>query len=122
MKKLLTILSMLLWSGLALAQHSHAPSKGPGGGRMQDVAGVHVELVVSGTMLTLNVYDEDNKPLDTAGYTASIQVSAGGSRETVQLSPAGTALKGEAKAAPAVNAAYTVVLRTPAGKSGQSKF
>ena len=121
MKRLMTILALVLWPGLAGAQHNHG-TKGPGGGKMQDVAGVHIELLVSGNVLTLNALDEDNKPLSTAGYTASIQISAGSNRETVQLSPAGSSLTGEARAPPPANATYVLVIRTAAGKSGQAKF
>ncbi|WP_428669552.1 hypothetical protein [Reyranella sp.] len=121
MKRLMIVLALVLWSGLAGAQHNHG-TKGPNGGKMQDVAGVHIELLVSGNALTLNALDEDNKPLSTAGYTASIQISAGSSRETVQLAPAGSSLKGEARTPPLANATYLLVIRTAAGKSGQAKF
>jgi hypothetical protein len=122
MTKFLAALALVLWAGVAAAQHNHG-SVGPNGGKMQDVAGVHIELLVSGTVLTLNALDEDNKPVSTAGYAASIQIVSGSNRETVQFAPSGTAsLKGEAKAAPAANATYTLVIKTAAGKSGQAKF
>lgn len=122
MLKMSSVLLLVLWSGVALAQHSHGAAKGPNGGKMEDIAGLHAELVISGATITLNVFDEKNKPVDTAGFTASVQVSVGGARETLQLAPAGTALKGEAKAPLAGNATYNVVLRTAAGKSGQARF
>ena len=37
--------------------------KGPNGGPMQDVAGVHAELVLAGNTVTINLLDEANKPL-----------------------------------------------------------
>ncbi|MBL8673938.1 MAG: hypothetical protein JNL07_03545 [Rhodospirillales bacterium] len=108
----------------AMAQHSHShAAKGPNGGRMQDVAGVHAELLTAGSTVTINVFDEANKPLDAKGYTASALVVAGANRETVVLAPSGgNALKGEAKAPIASGAAITLVLKTAAGKSGQVKF
>jgi hypothetical protein len=65
MKRNLFVLAMILWGGMVTAQHSHGVSKGPNGGKMQDVAGVHVELVVAGNTVTINAFDEDNKPVGT---------------------------------------------------------
>ncbi len=113
----------LLVSSAALAQQHNHGTKGPAGGKMQDVAGIHAELVVSGTTLTINAYNEDNKPISTQGYTGSLLVVAGSSRETLQLAPAGdSALKAEAKAPVPANASITLVIKTAAGKSGQVKF
>ena len=44
----------------ASAQHEHG-HKGPNGGPMEDAAGVHAELLTSGTRLTINIIDDDNK-------------------------------------------------------------
>lgn len=121
MKTLMLVLSLILWSGIASAQHTHA-TQGPNGGKMQDVAGAHVELVVSGTTITLNVLNKENKPTSTMGYSGSIQVSAGASRETIELTPEGSTLKGEAKTPPPANATYLLVLKTATGRSGQAKF
>lgn len=123
MKKFLMVVALTLWSGLAAAQHSHGSMKGPNGGPMQDVAGVHAELVVSGNVLTINLFDEGNKPIPAKGFSGSLLLVSGGARETVQLAPAGdSALKGEAKAAVASGTQVTVVLKSAAGKSGQAKF
>ncbi|QQS14774.1 MAG: hypothetical protein IPK81_11820 [Rhodospirillales bacterium] len=113
-----------LGAAAAYAQHSHShATKGPNGGRMQDVAGVHAELLTAGGSITVNIFDEANKPLDAKGYTASALIVAGANRETVTLTPAGgNALKGEAKAPILNGAAITLVLKTAAGKSGQVKF
>lgn len=123
MKKFLAVAALILWSGQAAAQHSHGAMKGPNGGPMQDVAGVHAELVVSGTVLTINLYDEGNKPVPAKGFSGSLLVVSGGARETVQLAVSGdTALKGEAKGPVAAGALVTLVLKNAAGKSGQVKF
>ena len=96
--------------------------KGPNGGPMEDVAGVHAELVTAGNTITINVFDEGNKPLATKGFSGSALVVRGSERETVTLAPSGeSALKGEAKK-PAAGAAITVTLKTAAGKSGQARF
>jgi hypothetical protein len=124
MKFVLALLAALAFAAPAAAQHSHgADHKGPNGGPVEDVAGVHAELMVSGTTITLNILDEGNKPLPTKGYSATVLVVAGGKRETVTLAPSGeSALKGEAKAAIAKGAAVTVTLKTSAAKSGQAKY
>lgn len=123
MKKFLAVAALILWSGIAAAQHSHGNMKGPNGGPMQDVAGVHAELVVAGNVVTINLYDEANKPIPSKGFSGSVLLVSGGARETVQLAASGdTALKGEAKAPVAAGAQVTLVLKNAAGKSGQVKF
>jgi hypothetical protein len=123
MKKLMMIAAMMLWAGVAVAQHSHGSTKGPNGGAVQDVAGVHAELVLAGNAVTINILDENNKPTSAKGFSGSVLIVSGGNRETVQLAPAGDiALKGEAKAAIPAGATVTLVLKNAAGKSGQVKF
>ena len=121
MKYVLALIVTLALSGPALAQHAHA-TRGPNGGQMEDVAGVHAELMTSGNAITINVFDEGNKPVATKGFTASALVSRGPEREMVALVPSDEmTLKGEAKKSVA-GAAITVTLKTAAGKSGQARF
>jgi nitrogen fixation protein FixH len=123
MKKLLAVVALILWSGIAVAQHSHGAMKGPNSGPMQDVAGVHAELVVAGNVVTINLYDEANKPISAKGFSGSLLLVSGGARETVQLAVSGdAALKGEAKSPVATGTQVTLVLKNAAGKSGQVKF
>lgn len=123
MKKFMAVVALILWSGIAVAQHSHGNMKGPNGGPMQDVAGVHAELLVSGNTVTINVFDESNKPTSAKGFSGSLLIVAGSNRETVQLAAAGdNSLKGEAKSAVPAGAVVTLVLKNAAGKSGQVKF
>ena len=123
MRKILLIVLALLWAGVAAAQHSHGSMKGPNGGPMQDVAGVHAELVTAGNVVTVNVFDEGNKPTSAKGFSGSVLIVSGNSRETVQLAVSGdNTLKGEAKNPVAAGAAVTLVLKNAAGKSGQVKF
>ena len=112
----------LLYALPASAQHSHG-SKGPNGGVLEDVAGVHAELVTSGNVVTINVLDENNKPIATKGYSGSVFIVSGSDRETVTLAPSGdSALKGEAKKAVAANANVTLMLKTDKGKMGQARY
>lgn len=114
---------MLSLAVTAVAQHNHAAQKGPNGGPVEDVAGVHLEFVSSGTTVTFYVLDESNKPTSAKGITASALVVAGADRETVTLTVEGeNALKGELKKPIAANATISVTLKTPSGKSGQARF
>ena len=122
MKALLLLTAMMMWGGISGAQQ-YDVVPGPHAGKMQDVAGIHAELVVDDRTITIYAFGEDSKPLNTKGYTGSVLIVSGGSRETVQLTPTGeTALKGEAKSRLAPDAAITLVIKTDAGKSGQVKF
>jgi hypothetical protein len=121
MKYVLALIATITLSAPAAAQHVHG-AKGPNGGQMEDVAGVHAELMTAGNTITINVFDEGNKPIFTNGFAASALVVRGSERETVTLTPsAENALKGDAKKAVA-GAAITVTLKTAAGKSGQARF
>lgn len=123
MRKFLTVVALILWSGIAAAQHSHGNMKGPNGGPMQDIAGVHAELIVAGNTVTINLLDEGNKPVSAKGFSGSVLLVSGGARETVQLAVSGdSALKGQAKNVVAAGAQVTLVLKNAAGKSGQVKF
>ncbi|ACF00819.1 hypothetical protein IP86_02775 [Rhodopseudomonas sp. AAP120] len=120
MRKLVLVASAVLLAVPAMAQHVH--QKGPNGGPLEDVAGVHLEMVASGKTLTFNVFDEANKPVSTGGFSGSILLVSGGDRETIPLAASGTALKADAKNEIAKGAAVSVTIKTPDGKTGQVKF
>lgn len=122
MKYALLLGLVLTWTTPAVAQHAHG-QKGPNGGQMEDVAGVHLELLTSGPSIILNVFDEANKPMQTKGFSASALIVLGADRETLTLSPSGeNALKGDAKKTIGKGAAISITVKTAAGKSGQAKF
>ena len=114
--------AVLLVAYPALGQHKHGEMKGPNGGPVEDVAGVHAEFVATGTALTFNILDEGNKPLSTKGYTGSVLIVSGPDRETVQLTASDNSLRGEAKKMVPAGAAITLQLKTDVGKSGQARF
>jgi len=122
MKPSALMLAALLFVAPAWAQqHSHG-TKGPNGGTLADVAGVHVEFVPSGNALTFNVLNEDNKPVSTRGYSGSVLIVNGQDRETVTLATSGeNALKGEASKAIS-GAAITLMIKTDGGKTGQARY
>lgn len=122
MRLVAIVAAVLLYALPASAQHSHG-AKGPNGGVVEDVAGVHAELVAKGNVVTINVLDENNKPIATKGYSGSLLIVSGSDRETVTLAPSGdSALKGEAKKAVASNANVTLMLKTDKGKMGQARY
>lgn len=112
--------------GSALAQshaHGQGHQKGPNGGDIKDIAGVHAEILVAGRTVTINVFNEADKPASTKGFSGSALISDGKTKETVTLAPSGeSALKGEAKGAIAAGASITILLKTDAGKTGQVRF
>ncbi len=123
MKYLLALVVALAFATSAPAQHPHGTQKGPNGGQMEDVAGVHVELLISGNRITINVFDEANKPVPTKGFTASALVVLGSDRETLTLTVSGeNALTGEAKKVVPKGATVSITLKTAAGRSGQTRF
>lgn len=123
MKYVLALVVGLAFAATAVAQHAHGIQKGPNGGQMEDVAGVHAELLTSGSTITINIFDESGKPLSTKAYAGSALVVSGSTRETVSLTPSGTnALKGEAKSPIAPSANITFLIKTDVGKTGQVRF
>lgn len=120
MKKLFLVASVLLAGAPAFAQHVH--QKGPNGGPLEDVAGVHVEMVTSGRTLTFNIFDEANKPVPSKGFSGSARVSSGSERETLPLVVADNALKADAKKDIAPGSTISITLKAADGKSGQAKF
>jgi hypothetical protein len=121
-KYALAVVAAIAFAAPAVAQHAHG-NKGPNGGIMEDVAGVHAELLTSGNTITINVLTEDGKPVATKGFTASALVIRGTEREPVQLTAAAeNVLKGDAKAPIGPSAVVLLTLKTAAGKSGQARF
>jgi nitrogen fixation protein FixH len=120
---LLAALAAVSISTGALAQaHGHS-DQGAHGGRMQDVVGVHTELLISERTLTVHLYDEAGKPVPSAGYTVSALVGAGQARQVVQLAPGSeNTLTGTAPTAPARGAPVTLQVKNPAGRSGQARY
>jgi nitrogen fixation protein FixH len=120
---LFAALAVMSLSGGALAQrHAHG-DQGPQGGRMQDVVGIHAELLVAERTLTVHLYDEAGKPVPSAGYTASALVGSGQSRQVVQLAQGvENTLTGTAASPVTRGTPITLQLKNPSGRSGQARF
>lgn len=109
-------------STMAQQGHSHG-DQGPHGGKMQDVVGVHAELLISERTLTVHLYDEAGKPVPSSGYTVSALVGSGQSRQVVQLAPgAENTLSGTAASPVARGTSITLQIKNPGGRSGQARF
>ena len=113
----------LILSSAAFAQsHSHG-DKGPKGGPMQDVVGVHAELIRTDRMLTVYIYDEAGNAVPAAGFSGSALVGSGQTRQVIQLaSGANNSLTGTALAALSRDTPVTLQLKAPNGKTGQAEF
>lgn len=123
MKYFIALMLAFTLSGTAAAQHAHGNQKGPNGGQLQDVAGVEAELVTSGNTITINVFDEGNKPVSTKGYSGSALIINGAERETLSLTSSGeSALVGMAKKPIGAGATIAITIRTSGGRSGQARF
>jgi hypothetical protein len=91
-------------------------------GAMQDVAGVHAEMLIAANVVTINVFDEGNEPASAKGVSGSVLIVSGANRETVALAVAGDNSQKGAKAAVPAGATVTLVIKNAASKSGQVKF
>jgi hypothetical protein len=121
MKFVLLVIASVIFASPALAEEYE---KGPNGGLMLDVAGIDAELLTSGTVVTINVFDASSPtPISTRGFTAAVLIAGGNGRETVALAPSGeNSLKGEAKSAIGPGMTITLTIKTAEGKSGQVKY
>jgi hypothetical protein len=71
----------------AFAQNA-AARRGPNGGQVVTADGHPIELVVSGTSLTLYLNDHDGRPASSARASGRVTVQAGGQTATANLAPA----------------------------------
>jgi hypothetical protein len=115
--------AMFFLPAAAFAQgHAHG-ERGPNGGSMQDIIGIHAELVIADRTLTIHLYDERMQPQPATGFSGSLLVGAGQTRQVVQLaSGSGNTLTGTSQTAPPRGTAMTLQLRNPANRSGQARF
>ncbi|MBU8541821.1 hypothetical protein [Falsiroseomonas tokyonensis] len=120
-KFLLAAVATLALGSAAMAQ-GHA-DRGPHGAPMQDIVGIHAELMLAERTVTVHLYDESGSPVPAAGYTGSALVGSGQGRQVVQLAPTTeNTMAGTAQAALPRGAALTLQIRNPAGRSGQARF
>jgi hypothetical protein len=70
------------------ARAQNAPRRGPNGGPVVLADGHPIELVVSGTTLTLFLNEENGRPASSARASGRATVQAGGQTATVSLTPA----------------------------------
>ena len=107
--------AFILAAGLAVAADKH-------GGHEVEVGKFHVELVVKEREITLHVRDQADKPIDSKTVKATANVLSGKDKATVELTPAGEALKGQVPFAIAKDAKVIVSFAVGGGKKEQARF
>jgi len=111
-----------LLPGLLLAFATSAWSTDKHGGHEVQAGEFHVELVVKDKDLTIYVRDQADKPIDTKTVKATASVLSGRDKATVELAPAGEALKGSAPFAVGKQAKIVVTFGVAGGRSEQARF
>lgn len=122
MKTLVMMAAILLWSSTSEAQRTDVVT-GPHGGKMQEVAGTEVELLVGEHEVMLCVYSWEDVPLDARRYKAVVTVVSGPNRQKIELQPTKSGrLGGTGTSALRPYSALSLQLTTPDGVSGTVEF
>lgn len=122
MRILSLIAAIIIWGGPADAQRSDIVS-GPHGGKLQEVSGLEVELLIGETDVTLYVYSLEKVLLDVRGYSAFVDIVAGGHREQILLRPNETTkLEGKGKALLRPYSALTLYITIPGNVTASVPF
>lgn len=123
MKVLFLIVAVMLWANGANAQPNDIV-RGPHGGKLQEVAGVEVELLIGDSDVALCVYGTDKAPLNVRGYKASVDIVTGGNREQITLHQegSGTRLVGKSNAQLRPYSAVALYVTTPTGVTTDVAF
>jgi hypothetical protein len=122
MKILSLIAAIMLWGAPADAQRNDIVI-GPHGGKLQEVSGIEVELLIGETEVTLYVYSLEKVLLDVRRYSASVDIVAGGHRELISLRPEETTkLVGNSKALLRPYSALTLYITVPGSATASVPF
>ena len=122
MKALVLIAALALFSNASYAQHGRDIVTGPHDGKMQDIGGVEVELLVGEREVTLRLY-ERNAPIDARNFKAVVTIVSGSNRERIELRPTPTGrLTGSSTSALRPYSALSLELTPPNGPSATIKF
>ena len=122
MKALVLIAALILFSNASYAQHGRDIVTGPHDGKMQEIADVEVELLVSEREVTLCLCRQ-NAPIDTSNYKAIVTVVSGASREQIVLRPTTAGrLGGSSTSALRPYSVLSLELTSPSGTTGTIRF
>ena len=118
------LVTAALAAALPLSAAAHDVAKGPNGGPVVDSGGHHLEMVSSGTELTIFLSEEDDSPIQSAGSkNARAVVQHAGKTATVPLQPAAPNKLVGALPQPLGTGARVVVSATlPDGHAVQARF
>ena len=109
MKKLLVAASIVLSSGLALADGVLKPQHG--GVMAEAASGNRVELVAEAEQLSVYLSKHDGKPLDSKGASGDVTLLSGTEKTKATLAPAGdNPLVAKAKATTGAKAIVKITL------------
>jgi hypothetical protein len=111
----------LLATSVAMA---HAPRPGPNGGLKVDAGAYHAELLANGTdMVSVYLFDADDKPVDSAGFKANAILIVEGKPARFPLEPAGTnLLTGKAPGQVEAGVKGAIQITAPDGSTLQAKY
>lgn len=121
MRNLLTIIAF--FAGLSLAQ-AHEQRVGPRGGALVHVGNNHVELVTAEKQVEIFISDPFDRPLAAKGFKALAILAVDGKsvRVTLEPSPDGAKLVGEAPAALPAKVKGAVQLTGSDGKTSTGRI
>lgn len=120
MKRVTILIAALL---LVTAAFAHGPNKGPNGGVQVDAGNNHVELVTKDLVVTVYLYDENDKPVDANGAKATGIFVIDGKAQRVELKPeGGNKLSGTSAVTLPDALKGAVQITLPSGKGVQAKF
>jgi hypothetical protein len=122
MSKLITATFAVLLAGLSSAaaqDHDHAAKHG---GKLVESGHHHLEVVAKEGILEVYVEGEDGNPEDIAAAKATATVLSEGKAETIQLAPAGNALKGSGSFKAIKGTAIVITLTLPDHKPEQARI
>lgn len=116
MKALFLVAALVLWAHGSVAQ-SNDIVRGPHDGKLQEVLGFEVELLIGDSDIALCAYGAQKVPLDIRGYKATVDIVAGGNREEITLRPdeSGKRLLGKSNVPLRPYSALMLYVTTPAG-------
>jgi hypothetical protein len=91
------------------------------GGKVVESGHHHLEVVAKDGVLEVHVGGEDGKPEDISAAKATATVLSEGKAETIQLAPAGEALKGTGTFKAVKGTAIVITLTMPDHKPEQAR-
>ena len=117
------IAALLAYLLTAAPLAAHDVVNGPNGGRVVDAGVHHVEMVVSGTTVTVFVKDTADKPVGVSGFKGLAILTVGGKAQRIVLQPQdGSRLTGTSPMMLPADVKGVVQVTGPDGNTAQGRF